>query len=284
MKRIITEKLLDMYREYLYEEEKSTATIKKYICDLNKLKRYADGRELTKTLVINYKEYLQKCEHYKASSINSFLTAANGFFRFMEWYELHVKTIRIQKNVFLPKKKDLSKAEYKKLVRAAVKTGKYRLAMIIQTVCSTGIRISELADISVESVRQGTVEVSCKGKKRVILLPSRLQKMLMKYIDKNGIKSGPVFCTSKGKPVDRSNIWKEMKNLCEKARVGKEKIFPHNLRHLFAKTFYSVEKDISKLADVLGHSSIETTRLYIMTSSDKHRKILNKMDLVVALE
>lgn len=270
--------------EYLYEEEKSVATIKKYMCDLRKLKDYAGGRELTKTLIINYKEYLQKGRHYKTSSINSFLTAANGFFRFMEWYELHVKTIRIQKNIFLPKKKDLSKAEYKKLVKAAMRTGRDRLAMIIQTVCATGIRISELADVTVEGVRQGMVEVSCKGKRRIILLPSRLQKILLKYIDKAGIVSGPVFCTSKGNPVDRSNIWKEMRHLSGAAKVGKEKVFPHNLRHLFAKTFYSVEKDISKLADMLGHSSIETTRIYIMTSSDEHRKILDRMELVVSLE
>ena len=281
MKRIITKEMLLQYQEYLYEEEKTTATIKKYICDLKKLLDYSSGREITKRLVIEYKEELRK--KYKLTSVNSFLVAANRLFEYLGWYDLRVKTYRIQKEVFVPEKRDLSKAEYKKLVRAAMKMGKKRLAMILQTICATGIRISELSSVTVESILKGVVEIYCKGKQRLVLLPKKLQRKLLRYIQGNGIVSGIVFCTSGGKAVDRSNIWKEMKLLSEEAEVLEEKVYPHNLRHLFAKEFYAVEKDIAKLADVLGHSSIETTRGYVKTTSGEHQKQLDRMKLVVGI-
>lgn len=281
MKRFITAEILLQYQEYLYEEEKAAATIKKYICDLKKLLNYASGREITKRMMIGYKEDLRK--GYKLTSINSFLVAANRLFEYLGWFDLRVKTYRIQKEVFVPKDRDLSKAEYKKLVQAAIKKGKKRLAMIIQTVCATGIRISELSNVTVESVLKGVVEIYCKGKQRIVLLPKRLQKKLLCYIRGNGIVSGVIFCTSGGKAVDRSNVWKEMKLLSEEAEVLKEKVYPHNLRHLFAKEFYAVERDIAKLADVLGHSSMETTRGYVKTTSDEHQKQLDRMKLVVGI-
>ena len=281
MKRMITEEKILQYQEYLYEEEKTTATIKKYICDLKKLMDYLSGREITKMLMIEYKEALRKEKGYRLTSINSFLVAANRFFEYMGWYDLRVKTYRIQKEIFVPENRDLSKAEYKKLVQAAMKKGKKRLAMILQTICAAGIRISELSCVTVESVVKGIVEIYCKGKQRIVLLPKKLQKKLLRYIQEKEIKSGILFCTSSGKPVDRSNIWKEMKGLCEEAEVIEEKVYPHNLRHLFAKEFYAVEKDIAKLADILGHSSVETTRIYIKSTSAEHQKQLNMMGLVV---
>ena len=279
--RTITNKLIEKFREYLYEEEKSNATVSKYICDIKKLKEYANGQELDKKLIVGYKEYLQNKGCYKSGSINSFLVAANCFFQFMGWNDLKIKTIKVQKKAFMPNNMDLSKAEYKKLVAAAEKSGKIQLAMLIQTLCAIGLRVSELAFITVKSVNEGTVNVYCKGKERQILIPKALQMKLLYYIHKNGTKNGVVFHTRSGKPINRSNIWREMKSLCQEAGVEEEKVFPHNLRHLFAKTFYNTCKDIAKLADILGHSSIETTRVYIMTTSREYQKHMDEMDLVV---
>ena len=249
--------------------------------DLKKLAKYAEDREVTKKLVAEYKKYLKEKKEYKLTSINSFLVAANRLFEYLGWYDLRVRTYRIQKEVFVPESRNLSKTEYKRLVKAALNKGKKRLAMIIQTVCATGMRISELAGVTLESVMEGVVEIYCKGKQRIILLPGKLRKKLLYYIKETGIVSGVVFCTSGGKAVDRSNIWKEMKLLGEEAGIYKEKVYPHNLRHLFAKEFYEAGKDIAKLADVLGHSNIETTRGYIKTTSREHQRLLDHMGLVL---
>jgi site-specific recombinase XerD len=281
MEMMITEELLEQYEVSLYEQEKSKATIQKYMCDLRKLVEYAGNRGLNKLLVIGYKEYLWNKKQYKTRSINSFLVAANRFFEYMGWYELRVKTYKVQKEAFTPEKKELSKAEYKQLVRTAKAMGKLRIGMIIQTICATGIRVSELSAITVPSVKKGVAIIYNKGKERQILIPRDLQVCLLHYIRKQGIKDGFVFQTSKGKPVDRTWVWREMKNLCEAAGVCKEKVFPHNLRHLFARTFYAMYKDIAKLADILGHNSIETTRIYLKESFVEHRKQLEKMELLV---
>lgn len=280
MKRHITEKNLAGYEEHLYEEEKSPATIQKYMCDLRKLSSYMGRQEITKKRMIEYKETLKNSRKYQLSSINSFLTAANCFFEYMGWYELKVKTFRIQKEAFLSENKDLTKEEYGRLVQAAKQSGQGRLSLILETICATGIRISELAEITVSGVRRGTADIYCKGKARKVLIPEPLQKKLLYYIGKQGLEQGAVFQTASGKPVDRSNIWREMKALCNLAGVGKEKVFPHNLRHLFAKSFYQIEKDIARLADVLGHSNIETTRIYIKTTGYEHRRQLEDMGLV----
>lgn len=280
MGRVITEKLLKRYQEYLYEQEKGSATIQKYIRDLQKLLAFTGGEELTKKRMIEYKEELKNCHKYKTSSINSYLVAANRFLEYMGWYDLRVKTFKMQTEAFLPEKRDLTKEEYKRLVKAAEDAGKIRLSLLLQTICATGIRVSELEMITVKAVKSGTANIYNKGKERQVLIPQSLQKKLLYYIQKKGVKRGTVFCTSSGKAMDRSNIWKEMKSICEAARVKKEKVFPHNLRHLFAKIFYGLGKDMGKLADILGHSSIETTRIYIRTSSQEYRKLLDKMELV----
>lgn len=280
MERIITEELLGEYGEYLYEEEKAPSTIKKYMRDLRKLLVYADGKEITKRLMVEYKEDLRIKQKFKLRSINTFLVAANRLFEYLEWFDLRIKIYQVQQDAFLPESKDLSKQDYRQLIKTAKQKGKNRLEMILQTMCGTGIRISELGNITVESVQSGIVEIYNKGKQRKILLSRKLQQKLLLYIKKNQITEGVVFCTSKGKAVDRSNVWREMKKLSMDAEVEEEKVFPHNLRHLFSKAFYEVDKDIAKLADVLGHSNIETTRLYIMTTSKEYQKQLDRMQLV----
>ena len=280
MKRIINEKMIERYGTFLKNEEKSKATINKYLCDLKKLIMYLDGREINKELVLYYKEKLMSEDGYKVSSINSFLVAANCFFEYMGWQDLKVKTYRVQQETFCPENKFLTKEEYVRLVKVAKKMGKIRLAMIIQTICATGIRVSELKAITAASVRDSLVVIHNKGKVRTVLLPDELKEELFYYMGKNGIRKGIVFRTASGKAVNRSNIWREMKALCKKADVDENKVFPHNLRHLFATVFYGVKKDMAKLADVLGHSSIETTRIYIKTTIREHKKQLNQMKLV----
>jgi Site-specific recombinase XerD len=280
MNRKISQKSIETFVSCLVQEEKSSATIAKYTRDIEKLRKYAKNREITKALMIEYKKYLYDTGKYKTTSINSFIIAANRYLEYMNWQDAKVKTFCVQNDPFCAEDKLLSKQEYKTLVNTANQQGKFRLSMILQTICMTGIRISELSAITVSSVRQGHTEVKNKGKLRQIILSPSLQKLLLLYIKNEGIESGIVFKTSHGAPLDRSNIWKEMKNLCIYANINPEKVFPHNLRHLFALSFYQVGHDIAKLADMLGHSSIETTRLYIKTSSTEHCRQLEEMDLI----
>jgi len=281
MERVITAEMIGAYIAYLRDEEKSQATIEKYMRDLRKLARFIGEQNVTKSLVVAYKNALLDSGAYKHSSINSYLVAANRFFEYLGWHDVKVKTLRIQDEPFRSAKKNMSKKEYKRLVKAARTAGKERLAMMLQTICSTGIRVSELEFVTVEAVYEGTVEIRSKGKVRRVLLPTKLRKLLLQYIRRERIGGGVVFRTANGNPVNRSNFWKEMKALCKKAKVEAEKVFPHNLRHLFAQEFYALKQDIAKLADVLGHSSIETTRIYIRTSLQEHQELLDIMDLVV---
>lgn len=281
MGKKITKAMLEEYKAYLYEQEKSKATIQKYMCDIKKLVDFVDDKEMSKSLAIQYKEYLKDNEGYKTSSVNSFLVAANRFFEFMGWYEFRVKTFKLQKEVFMPQSNELSKGEYKQLVETAFGNGKIRIGMIIQTICATGIRVSELSAITVSSVKSGMATIYNKGKERMILIPRDLQVKLLGYTRKQKIKHGIVFKTSKGKAVDRTWIWRDMKKLCDIAGVERKKVFPHNLRHLFARTFYSIYKDISKLADILGHSSVETTRIYLKESYIEHQKRIEKLNLII---
>ena len=278
--RIMSDELIESYKEQLTQEEKSIATIDKYICDLKKFQAFAAGREVTKRLTMEYKEHFVIEQQYEISSINSFLVALNRFLEYAGWFDARVKTYKIQKAAFASENKYLTKTEYKRLVLAARKKGNVRLAQILNTICSTGIRISELSYITVACVKRGKVVIRNKGKIRTILLPAQLQKELRMYLARNRITQGVVFCTATGKPVNRSNVWREMKALYEDAKVDMEKIFPHNLRHLFAQCFYSLKKDIAKLADVLGHNSIETTRIYIRTTCEEHRRQLEQLELV----
>ena len=276
---IINEKLKE-FSEYLREQERSERTIEKYTRDARRLAEFVGIGELNKPLVLHFKENLRR--EMSPISANSVLAAVNCFLKFLGLSELCVRAFKLQRRLFSVKN-ELTAEEYKRLVKAALNAQNERLALIIQAICSTGIRISELKFITVEAVRTGRAEISCKGKFRVIFLPDKLRAVLGNYIRKQKITAGAVFVTKKGNPVDRSNIWRDMKNLCESARVSPEKVFPHNLRHLFARSFYSLEKDISRLADVLGHSSISTTRIYTMESGYNHFRQVNLLNLVVSL-
>lgn len=276
---IINEKLKE-FSEYLREQERSERTIEKYTRDARRLAEFVGIGELNKPLVLHFKENLRR--EMSQISANSVLAAVNCFLKFLGLSELCVRAFKLQRRLFSVKN-ELTAEEYKRLVKAALDAQNERLALIIQAICSTGIRISELKFITVEAVRTGRAEISCKGKFRVIFLPDKLRAVLGNYVRKQKITAGAVFVTKKGNPVDRSNIWRDMKNLCESARVSPEKVFPHNLRHLFARSFYSLEKDISRLADVLGHSSISTTRIYTMESGYNHFRQVNLLNLVVSL-
>lgn len=277
MKKILKRELIESFRVHLYKEEKSEITIEKYFRDVCAFATFAGEKEIEKVVVIKYKEELKK-KGYATSSINSMLASVNAFFRFMEWEECKVKGLKTQKEIFCDAEKELSKEEYKRLLESAEK--KPRLKMILQTICSTGIRVSELIYFTVEAVKRGEITVSCKNKIRVILLPKKLRRLLLQYVATEKINSGLIFRTKNGLPVNRSNIWTEMKMLCEKANVNPTKVFPHNLRKLFAKTFYKLEKDIVVLADILGHTSINTTRIYLKTSGKEHRKKIERLGLL----
>ena len=280
--RVITEERIWQFQIELRQNEKTNSTIDKYIRDIRKFQKYAGKRSVTKALAMEYKEHLRNCGKYKISSINTFLVVLNRFCECMGWYDVRVKHIRVQNEVFCPNKKCLSRQDYEKLVRYARATGDIRLTMILLTLACTGARISELAYFRVEDLRMGVVNIFNKGKSRSILMPDDLRKQLLVYAAKHKIKNGPLFCTRSGKPINRSNIWRMMKGLGNRAGVEPEKIYPHNLRHLFARTFYNMKKDIVTLADILGHSNISTTRFYLKTSWDEHREELNRMKMAVA--
>ena len=259
-------------------EEKSQATTEKYKRDLVSFLRYLDGRPLSKDIIISYKAYLQ--QRYAVASANSMLAALNSFLRFLERQDLCVKQFRVQKKSFCDASEELTREEYLRLVHTAENKKNKRLSLLLQTICATGIRVSELCYITLDAVKRGRASVTLKGKTRIVFIPSALQKKLLKYAKHQRIFGGALFLTQGGKVVNRSHIWRQMKSLCQEAGVCASKVFPHNLRHLFARTFYSIEKDIAKLADILGHSSINTTRIYIVTTGEEHIKRLERMHLV----
>lgn len=278
-KKIITNELINNFRIYLYEEERSDNTIEKYMRDIRFFREWLQDRSVDKSIVIEYKKEL--CERYAIKSVNSMLSSINAFFVFMGWYDLKVKTLKIQRRIFADKSKELSKSDYERLLIAAKNKKNERLYYLMQTIAGTGLRVSEIKYVTCEAVRQGQAVINCKGKIRQIFLPKKLCQMLKKYVKSQNIKSGSVFVTRSGRPLDRYAIWKMLKDLCESAGVSKDKVFPHNFRHLFARTFYSLQKDIVRLADILGHSSVETTRLYTMESGTEHIKQLQKLGLLI---
>lgn len=278
-KKIITNELINNFRIYLYEEERSDNTIEKYMRDIRFFREWLQDRSIDKSIVIEYKKEL--CERYAIKSVNSMLSSINAFFVFMGWYDLKVKTLKIQRRIFADKSKELSKSDYERLLIAAKNKKNERLYYLMQTIAGTGLRVSEIKYVTCEAVRQGQSVINCKGKIRQIFLPKKLCQMLKKYVKSQNIKSGSVFVTRSGRPLDRYAIWKMLKDLCESAGVSKDKVFPHNFRHLFARTFYSLQKDIVRLADILGHSSVETTRLYTMESGTEHIKQLQKLGLLI---
>ena len=277
--RFLTQEIISDFKEYLILEERSRATVEKYIRDVKAFSAFVNGEEITKEVVIEYKKYLQ--DSYAVRSINSMLASINSLFVFLSWHDLKVKSIKLQQQIYCPEERELTKAEYTRLCRAAKHKHNERLNLILQTICGTGIRVSELRFITVEAARHGEATVSCKAKTRSVFIVKELQKKLLRYAVEQGIKSGMIFVRRTGKPISRTDIWRGMKALCEEAGVNPQKFFPHNLRHLLARVIYGIEKDIAKLADILGHSSINTTRIYIISTGTEHRRRIENMRLVI---
>lgn len=277
MERVLTTNKIIAFKEYLIREEKSVITIDKYLHDVKMFVAFMNGASIRKDAVLEYKKSLT--EKYAVRSVNSKLASLGSLFSFLGWEDCKVKSLKLQRQTYSAEEKELTKAEYLRLLEAARRNP--RLRLIIETICGTGIRVSELQYFTVEAVKLGTVTVSCKNKTRNIFVPGKLKRLLLGYAKQRGITNGIIFCTRSGRALNRSNIWSEMKKLCVAAKVNPSKVFPHNLRKLFARTFYGIEKDIAKLADILGHSSIDTTRIYIMTTGAEHRKRIERMGLVI---
>lgn len=276
--RVITEGQIVSFAKYLAREEKSKATQEKYLRDIHAFFAFSGEKTVTKELVMAYK---QNCLNrgFAVRSINSMLASINSYLSFMGWHDCKVKNIRIQRQTYCAEEKELTKAEYLRLLEASQKD--MQLNLVLQTICGTGIRVSELRYFTVEAVRHSVITVNCKSKTRTILVPGKLRKALLDYAKRKQITEGPIIVGRNGKPLDRSRIWRKMKSLCQTANVKESKVYPHNLRKLFARTFYGIEKDIAKLADILGHSSINTTRIYIMTTGVEHRRKIERLGLVI---
>ena len=276
--RRVTSELIFEFQSYLIQEEKSKSTLEKYLRDITAFMFWLGTRTVEKNVVLEYKSML--IGKYAPASVNSILSSLNSFFAFRQWFDCQVKTIKVHRPIFSSSEKELTKSEYERLLKAAQQKQNKKLFYLMQTICATGIRVSELKFITVEAVHKGEALIHCKGKMRVVLLPKQLCKMLKGYILQQHIKQGPVFVSKYGRPLDRSNIWKLMKSLCDYAGVPREKVFPHNLRHLFARTYYSLEKDIVRLADLLGHASVNTTRIYTVETGEVHRRQIQKLGLL----
>lgn len=267
------------FAQFLQLEERIPSTIAKYLRDVQSFAVWLEDRPLEKKTVADWKEYL-KLSNLRPETINSKLSALNRFLKFMGREDCCVKHLCIQRKLFRRAERELSRADYIRLLETANTLGKTRLALLMEAICGTGIRVSEVKYITVEAVSRGRAEVNLKGKIRTILIPEKLCRKLRKYAKKQKIASGEIFLTRNGKSLSRRQIWAEMKSLCVKAGVAASKVFPHNLRHLFAQTFYRVCRDVVKLADVLGHSSIETTRIYLISTGAEHAQQLERLGLV----
>ena len=275
----LTVTLIQRYAGHLCDQERSAATIQKYVHDLTALSTFLDGRPMAKGLLLEWKEGL--IGRYAPASVNAMLVAVNRFLTFLGRNDLRLRPLKIQRALFLPADKELTRAEYIRLVQAAQSRDNQRLALVLQTICATGIRVSELRFITAEAVQTGRAEVVNKGKRRAVFLPEKLRRLLKSYLRAQKITAGAVFLSRRGNPLDRSNIWQDMKALCQSAGVAPGKVFPHNLRHLFARTYYALEKDLSRLADILGHTSVTTTRIYTAESGAVHARQIGRLNLVV---
>lgn len=278
--RRITVSQISAFARNLRDEEREPGTIEKYLRDIRAFVVWLDERPLDKEGAVAWKEHLL-ASGYAPSTINSKLIAVNRFFRFQRWGELRVKTVRVQRRLFRSAEKDLTRKEYMRLLETADALGKSRLSLLMETICATGIRVSEVRYITVEAAQAGRAEIALKGKIRTILLPGKLCRKLKKYAKKQKIASGEIFLTRNGKALTRRQIWAEMKALSEKAGIAPSKVFPHNLRHLFARTFYQSCRDVVQLADVLGHSSIETTRIYLVSTGIEYVRRMNRLGLIL---
>lgn len=275
----VKKQYLDCFGRYLKEQERSFSTVEKYVGEVSRFVCWLKGAEVTKEAVARWKGHLQR-KGYAPSTINGKLTALDRFLDFLGWQDCKVKHLRLQRRFFRDDRRELNQKEYERLISTAKGRGKERLALIMESICGTGIRVSEVKYLTVEAAETGRAEISLKGKIRSILIPGKLCKKLLKYAKKHKIDSGEIFLTRKGRSLSRKQIWSEMKLLCERAGVMASKVFPHNLRHLFARAFYRVCRDVSKLADLLGHSSLETTRLYLISTGLAHSRALERLGLV----
>lgn len=276
---IISDKTISQFRDYLIRSEKMEATVQKYIYEVQALQGFLDGENITKEKIIEYRRFLQ--EKNRAATVNGKLSAVNRYLQYVQLTDCVVKLLKIQRKAFADEEKELKESEYRQLLACAAEQKKDRLYHLILTICSTGIRVSELRFITAESVERGRAEINMKGKNRIVILPKKLIQRLKEYMKKQKILSGPVFCTRSGRAMDRSNICHEMKKLGERIGIRREKVHPHSLRHLFARQFYAIHKNIAHLADVLGHSSIETTRIYVAVSASEHERTMETMNLVI---
>lgn len=275
----LTAEQIAAYGRYLKQEERTPATLEKYLRDVRAFALWLDGRPVTKEAVTGWKERLL-AERRSPSTVNAALSALNGLFRFLGWEGCRARFVKVQRRLFRDPARELSRLDYDRLIAVARELGRERLALVMETICATGVRVSELRYLTVEAVQRGRAEISLKGKVRVILIPTKLARKLLKYAKKNKTVSGEIFLTGNGKSLSRRQIWAEMKRLCVRAGVAPSRVFPHNLRHLFATAYYRAYRDIAKLADVLGHSSIETTRIYLLTSGEEHQRQLDRLGLV----
>lgn len=275
----LTAERIAAYGRYLKQEERTPATLEKYLRDVRAFALWLDGEAVTKEAVTGWKERLL-VERRAPSTVNAALSALNGLFRFLGWEGCRARFVKVQRRLFRDPARELTRPDYERLIATARELGKERLALVMETICATGVRVSELRYLTVEAVQRGRAEISLKGKVRVILIPTKLARKLLKYAKKNKTASGEIFLTGNGKSLSRRQIWAEMKRLCVRAGVEPSRVFPHNLRHLFATAYYRAYRDIARLADVLGHSSIETTRIYLLTSGAEHQRQLDRLGLV----
>ena len=278
-RKTVTKEEIRQFSDALAEEERSAGTIEKYVRDVRRFAVWLDGEEVSRERTAAWRDGLLE-RGYAPVTVNSMVAAVNQFFAILGWEECKVKALKIQRKLFRDDRRELTREEYQRLLDAAHGLGRERLALLLETICATGIRVSEVKYITVEAAHAGRAEISLKGKLRTILLPGKLCRKLKKYARQQKTASGEIFLTRSGKSLSRRQIWAEMKRLCKAAGVAPSKVFPHNLRHLFARTFYRVCRDVVKLADVLGHSSIETTRIYLISTGSEHANILRKMHLV----
>ena len=276
--RKITEETLAAFARQLGEEERSPATLEKYLREVRQFAAFLGGREVTRELAAAWREELSA--HQSPATVNGKLTALDRLLAFLGWEDCRVKHLRVQRQLFRDSARELSREEYARLVETARRLGRGRLSLLMETICATGIRVSEVRYITAEAVREGRTEIALKGKIRTILLPGKLSRKLEKYARQKKITSGELFLTRSGRPMSRKQIWAEMKGVCRAAGVAPSKVFPHNLRHLFARCFYRVSRDVAKLADVLGHSSIETTRIYLISTGAEHARTLDQLRLI----
>lgn len=278
-KHILTAETICAFEAYLLADHREQSTIEKYMRDIRMFWTWSAGKPITKECIGTWKEQLRQ-KGLQPGTVNSKVSALNKFFSFAGWEDCHVSYLKIQRKLFRSRNKELTREDYSRLLNTAEQQGKKRLCLLLETICATGIRVSEVAYITVEAAQTGRAELELKGKIRTILLPDRLCRKLLKYAKKKKITSGVLFLTRNGKSISRRQIWAEMKALCKKAGVEASKVFPHNLRHLFARTFYRISHDIVKLADLLGHSNMETTRIYLVSTGTEHMRQLERLGLI----